>query len=92
MPGVEVPELLPREVRDAQRGAARHGRVRVVGEQLVLQVLCEDPLAVCLRTREVHTVTRRAHGDTPPTLGSGLLPPRKGAVPTAHEDVHAGAA
>lgn len=36
---VELPELLPREVRDAQRGAARHGRVRVVGEQLVLQVL-----------------------------------------------------
>lgn len=36
---VELPELLPREVWDAQRGAARHGRVRVVGEQLVLQVL-----------------------------------------------------
>lgn len=39
MCGVELPELLPGQVRDGQRLSARHHRVGVVWVQFVLEVL-----------------------------------------------------
>lgn len=45
---VELFQLLPREIRDAQWVPSRNHRVCVVRKKLVLEVLGEYPLVVCL--------------------------------------------
>lgn len=45
---VELFQLLPRELRDAQWVPSRNHRVCVVRKKLVLEVLGEYPLVVCL--------------------------------------------
>lgn len=45
---MELFQLLPRELWDAQWVPARDHRVRMVRKKLVLEVLGEYPLIVCL--------------------------------------------
>lgn len=49
MCGVELPELLPGQVRDGQRLSARHHRVGVVWVQFVLEVLGINSLVLRLQ-------------------------------------------
>lgn len=53
MGGVELFELLPREVWDAQRVAPGDHRVRVVRQEVVLKVLREYPLVIRLQIKKI---------------------------------------
>lgn len=59
--GMELSQLLPREVWDAQGVTSGDHSVRVVRKESVLKVLREDPLVVCLSSEKRHTNTNVTH-------------------------------
>lgn len=56
---VELFELLPGQVRDGQRFSARHHRVGMIREQLVLEVLGEQTLVIRLKKQNTRLEDQR---------------------------------